>query len=52
MIIHDNEHEWIPVPEGGPLEEGAVCARCGAYANSESDSICATSDYPKENHAE
>lgn len=32
-------HLWGPVHEGGPLEEGGECVRCGLYA-SESHEEC------------
>lgn len=34
------EHEWEPIPPGGPLEEGGVCRRCRAWATSEGHLPC------------
>lgn len=33
-------HKWIPLEDWMPREEGAVCEKCGAYANSEQDTPC------------
>lgn len=33
-------HEWGPVREGGPLEEGGECVYCGAWATSEERTEC------------
>lgn len=34
------EHEWRTTRAGEPREEGAVCEKCGAYANSGGDKAC------------
>lgn len=34
------EHEWGPVPEGMPQEEGGVCVKCHAFANGEGQDAC------------
>lgn len=31
----ESSHLWIAVPAGMPLEESAICSKCGAYGNSE-----------------
>ena len=33
-------HVWRKPGDGEPLEEGGVCVRCGAYANSEAAKPC------------
>lgn len=35
-----NDHEWAPVPESGPQEEGGICVKCHAYATSEGQDAC------------
>ena len=33
-------HDWREPVDGEPREEGAVCRKCGAYANSDADEPC------------
>src|ERR1022692_2084778 len=29
-----DNHKWVAVPEGGPIDEGGICEKCGIYATS------------------
>ena len=42
------EHVWEKLIEGEPMEEGAICLRCGRYANSQGDEPCQVPDDDEE----